>query len=312
MSEPSFAAVVVIHDSAPELATLLSSLEGRVDPAPELVVVDTGSTDGGAELARERGARVVELPHNPGFGAANNAGVARTSAAVTALLNPDIELLDSGLVSLVATVRERNVLVVPRLIDADGTVERSAHPKPGQLAGLVPAVVHPRALPRSIRLRADPWRTERPRRVGWAVAACLVARTETLSTLGPFDPRAFLFYEDMDLCLRAREAGVPTVIDPDVRVRHIGGHATEAAYGGEPYELMATRRRQVVKERLGRSALALDDAAQALTFATRASARRLLGGSGGREAAQLRAVLGARRGADPLDIQDGPSRRGDG
>src|SRR5204862_202806 len=171
MSEPSFAAVIVIHDSAPELAALLSSLERRVDPAPELVVVDTGSTDGGAELARERGAHVVELPHNPGFGAANNAGVARASAPVTALLNPDIELLDSGLLSLVATVRERNVLLVPRLIDA---------------------------------------------------------------------------------------------------------------------------------------------AAQALTFATRAAARRLLGDSGAREAAQLRAVLGARRGADPSDIYDGPRRAADG
>ena len=312
MSEPSFAAVIVIHDSAPELAALLRSLERRVDPPPELVVVDTGSTDGGAELARERGAQVVELPHNPGFGAANNAGVARASAPVTALLNPDIELLDSGLLSLVATVRERNVLLVPRLIDADGTVERSAHPTPGQLAGLVPAVIHPRALPRSIRLRADPWRTERPRGVGWAVAACLVARTETLRALGPFDPRAFLFYEDMDLCLRARKAGVPTVIDPNVRVRHIGGHATEVAYRGEPYELMASRRRAVVRERLGRSALALDDAAQALTFATRAAARRLLGDSGAREAAQLRAVLGARRGADPSDIYDGPRRAADG
>src|SRR5205085_172986 len=81
---------------------------------------------------------------------------------------------------------------------------------------------------------AEPYRAERPRSVGWAIAACVAARSDVLRRLGPFDPAQFLFFEDMDLCLRARAAGIPTVLDPSVGVRHLGGHATRPAYAGEP------------------------------------------------------------------------------
>ncbi len=148
---------------------------------------------------------------------------------------------------------------------------------------------------RALRVRAEPFRAERPRTIGWAIAACVAARTAVLRRLGPFDPGQFLFFEDMDLCLRARAAGVPTVLDPSVRIRHLGGHATRRAYAGEPHELLARRRREVVRANRGRAALALDDAAQALTFATRAVARRAAAREADRERAQLTAFLRAVR-----------------
>ena len=123
----------------------------------------------------------------------------------------------------------------------------------------------------------------------------MAARTGTLRRLGPFDPRQFLFFEDMDLCLRARAAGVPTVLDPSVRLRHLGGHATRRAYAGEPHELLARRRREVVQHNRGSAARALDDAAQALTFASRAAARRATRREADREQAQLTALLRAFR-----------------
>ena len=61
----AFAIVTVIHDSAPDLARLLDSVERHLDPAPPVVVVDSGSSDGGADLARERGARVVAARRQP-------------------------------------------------------------------------------------------------------------------------------------------------------------------------------------------------------------------------------------------------------
>jgi GT2 family glycosyltransferase len=303
VSLPSFAAVVVIHDSAPELRALLKSLERHLPARPELIVVGSGSRDEGAALAREHGADVVSLPGNPGFGPATNAGIARVRADVTALLNPDVQLLDAGLLALVARARERDVLAVPRLLDADGAVQRSAHPVPGRAGGLLPALVHPPLLPRALRLRAEPWRASATRTVGWAIAACLVARTATLRALGPFDPGAFLFFEDMDLCLRARAAGIPTELHPAVAVHHAGGHATARRFGGEPHELLAHRRREVVRARLGGRALALDDAAQALTFATRVAARALARRDTTRPRAQLRALRRAQRA--PGDVARG-------
>jgi GT2 family glycosyltransferase len=291
----SFTAVVVLHESRADLERLLASLERHLADAPQIVVVDTGTDDGGAALAAAHGAEVVPLPRNPGFGTANNAGVARARHDVTVLLNPDVELLDGGLERLVAHAREHDGLHAPRLLNADGSLQRSAHPVPGRLAALVPALVHPQLLPARARLAADPWRAEADRKVGWAIGACVAARTTTLRGLGPFDPDQFLFYEDLDLCLRARAVGIPTILHPHVALRHAGAHSTERAFGGEPLELLARRRREVVGTRLGRGALLRDDAAQAVTFATRWAARRLLRRDARREAAQLAALRVARR-----------------
>lgn len=309
MTAPALTTVVVLHDSAPELARLLASLERFAPPDLQLVVVDSGSRDAGAAVARDHGAEVLELHGNPGFGAASNAGVARARADVCMLLNPDIVLLDRGIERLVRAVRERDALLAPRLLGADGRAQRSAHPTPGGWEALLPALVHPPALPRRLRLRAEPWRSPDARRVGWAIAACLVARTATLRRLGPFDPEAFLFYEDMDLCLRAAAAGVPTLHCPRVAVEHAGGHSVGRAFSGEPHDMLAARRREVVGVRLGRRALITDDAAQALTFATRIVARRATGRPAARPRAQLRALVRARRGASAI-AAGWPPRRG--
>jgi N-acetylglucosaminyl-diphospho-decaprenol L-rhamnosyltransferase len=291
---PALSIVVVAHDSEADLARLLASLARHVAAASQLLVVDTGSRDGSAARARAAGAELIKLEGNPGFGAANNAGVERAEAPVTALLNPDIALEHADLERLVARAARCRALFVPRLVGADGAVQKTAHPPPGRLEALGFALLGP-ALPPPLRLRAEPWRSARARPVGWAIAAALVARTDILRALGPFDPAAFLFYEDLDLCLRAAARGIPTVLDPGVVLRHRGGHSTGPAYEGEPYALLARRRREVVGARLGARALARDDLAQGVTFATRAAARRLVGRPATRPLAQLAALRAVRR-----------------
>ena len=280
----SFTIVTVLHDSAPELRRLLPSLREHLPSGTQIVVVDSGSSDDGPALAQAAGAEVVVLEGNPGFGTASNAGVAAARHAVTVLLNPDCELLDAGLSELAGRAAGCEALLVPRLIEADGALQRSAHPLPGGPMALVRAVLPTRVLP-------QPHRARRPRRVGWAIAACLAAPTALLRRLGPFDPDAFLFYEDMDLCLRAHAAGVPTVLHPEVVVRHLGGRSTAREFGGEAFELQARRRREVVGARLGARALRYDDGAQALTFGLRAA----VGRERGRNMAALRALRAARR-----------------
>jgi N-acetylglucosaminyl-diphospho-decaprenol L-rhamnosyltransferase len=278
----SFTIVTVLHQSAPELPRLLRSIDAHLHPAPQVVAVDSGSTDDGAELARAAGAEVITLDANHGFGAATNAGVERARHEITALVNPDCELLDAGLATLAARAAGPDALLVPRLLNADDTTQRSAHPLPGRPSAVLRALVPGPLLP-------QPRRTGR---VGWAIGACLVARTATLRRLGPFDPEAFLFYEDLDLCLRAHDQGIATVAHPDIEVRHLGGRSTGRAFDSEPFALHARRRREVIGARLGPRALKLDDAAQALTFALRAA----VGRDRERNLAALRALRTARRG----------------
>jgi N-acetylglucosaminyl-diphospho-decaprenol L-rhamnosyltransferase len=294
----TFALVTVIHDSAEDLERLLSSIERFLRPAPRVVVVDSGSRDRGPDVAGRHGAELIRLNGNPGFGAGCNAGLQRVSEPVTALVNPDVELLDAGLAELAAEAAATEALLAPRLFNADGRVQDSAHPLPGTVEALVPAAVPRFLLPGPLRRRYEPWRSSHPREVAWAVAACIVARTDLLRRLGPFDPEVFLFYEDMDLCLRAADAGVPTLLRPDVALRHTGGASVQRALRGRAAEMGAQRRREVMAGR-GRIALALDDAAQALTFGTRAAGRTLLRRGGAYEREQLRALRAARRNGCP-------------
>jgi N-acetylglucosaminyl-diphospho-decaprenol L-rhamnosyltransferase len=290
--------VTVIHNSADDLERLLASVERSLRPRPRVVVVDSGSRDKGAEVASRYGAEVISLGGNLGFGAGSNAAVQRVTEPVTVLVNPDVELLDDGLARLTADATRTDALLAPRLLNADGSVQDSAHPLPGTLEALVPAAVPRFLMPGPIRRRYEPWRSSQPRPVGWAVAACLVARTALLRRLGPFDPDVFLFYEDMDLCLRAADLGVPTLLRPDVAVRHAGGGSVERALRGRDAEMRARRRREVMAGR-GRLALALDDAAQAVTFGSRAAGRVVLRRGGAYEREQLRALRAARRNGSP-------------
>jgi N-acetylglucosaminyl-diphospho-decaprenol L-rhamnosyltransferase len=296
----SFSVVTVLHDSEPELERLLRSIATHLDERPQLIVVDTGSRDGGAALATVHGAEVIALPDNPGFGAACNAGLEKARHDVTVLLNPDCELLDPALALLADVAREYpRELHAPRLLNADGTLQRSAHALPGTAGSLLPAVLPPALLPWAVRVRAEPYFAQHARTVGWAIAACLAAATETLRELGPFDPAVHLYAEDLELCLRARAAGIPTVLHPRLRIRHAGGHATQRA--GEDHDAIARRRREAIAHTLGDRARAVDDVAQGLTFAGRTVGHALGGGDVRRPFAQLRALRRAVRAAPPPD-----------
>jgi len=289
-----FAIVTVIHDSEAELGLLLESIARLSGPRPQVIVIDSGSRDRGPALAADWGAEVIALDGNRGFGAGCNAGIERVTETVTAFVNPDVELLDDGLSRLAADAAAGGALLAPRLLDADGSVQDSAHPPPGRLDALLPALLPRRLLP----VRYEPWRSDSARVVGWAVAACIVGRTDELRALGPFDPDAFLFYEDLELCLRAQRAGIVTVLRPDVTVCHAGGASTARALAEDhDLELRARRRREVMA-REGRLALALDDLSEALTFALRGAFKAIVGG-GTPERRRLRALLRARRLAEP-------------
>ncbi|HEX8076059.1 MAG TPA: glycosyltransferase [Thermoleophilaceae bacterium] len=294
------ALVTVLHESEREVRALLRSVDRHL-PGARVVAVDSGSTDGGAEAVRRLAgdAAVIDLGRNAGFGAACNAAMDAVEEPVTALINPDVELLDSSLAELAAEVlredRPERVLA-PLVIRPEGRREESAHTEPGSPTELARALVPAAALPPPLRTPVEPWRSNRPVRVGWAVGCCLVARSDTLRRLGPFDDRAFMYAEDLDLGLRASDAGVETWFWPAGRVLHHGAHSSAREFGGEPYALLAARRREVVRRWRGRRRERIDDALQLATFANRMAIKALLRRSAARERRQAAALIGARRG----------------
>src|SRR6188508_2500829 len=129
MAEPGrVAAVVVTFDALPWIENCLSSLDGV-----ETVVVDNGSSDGTVAFVRERypDVRLVES-ENRGLGAGWNLGLRETTSAYALLLNADAWLVAGGLDQLVAfaDTRSRAAVVGPRLLNLDGTLQRSVRGYP--------------------------------------------------------------------------------------------------------------------------------------------------------------------------------------
>jgi N-acetylglucosaminyl-diphospho-decaprenol L-rhamnosyltransferase len=295
--DPSgIALVTVTYDSEDELDALLRSVARHL-PGTQVVVVDSASSDETVAVARRGapgvGVEVVALTDNVGFGRGCNIGLERVLAPVTALVNPDVELLDDSLLALAAEAQridrpER--LLAPLVVTPDGSRQDSVHPLPTSLADLSRALIPPALIPGRAGIRLAPWRASSPRRVGWAVGCAIVARTETLRRLGPFDERIFMYGEDLDLGLAAAATGVETWFWPEGRVLHHGAHSTRVAFGGEAFDLLARARHDAVRRRLGGRRARIDDRSQAVTFASRTALKRLLGRDVERERRQLEAI----------------------
>ena len=211
-------AVIVTHNSAEVIESCLKSV-GR---AAEVIVVDNASADSTLETVESvhRPALIVKIADNLGYGAAANEGFSRATREFLLLINPDAALEDQALERLVAAADryQRAGIVAPRLVDADGHVQRSHD------AGLF-------AREGLARKRTDP-DPEGDISAGFLSGAVMLLRKEAVDAAGGFDPAIFLYYEDDDLCLRLREKGWSLVLVPAAAARHIGG-------ASEPWSLHA-------------------------------------------------------------------------
>ena len=181
----------------------------------EWIVVDNGSADDSAEQARSLGARVVALTENRGFGAANNLGLATARGTYVAFVNPDVEMDFGSLGRLADVIDEEYGLVAPQLLNHDGTLQANGRGFPA-LQNKVRNRIHEQGTS-TYRLLARPGET---RYVCWVMGAAVAARREWFISLGAWDERFFVYYEDADQGLRAWDSGMTVRLAGSVRWRH--------------------------------------------------------------------------------------------
>ena len=225
------AVVVVTYNGMPWLERCLESVRGR-----PTVVVDHGSTDGTLDAARKFGdVRVVEQD-NKGVGAGWNRGIAETTEPWVFLLNADAWVLADGLDRLVefAERQPRAALAGPKLLNPDGTLQRSARgfPTPWRLA--TEFFFLRKLAPRSRAVNAfyaANWDHAEAREVEWVNGAAMLARRAAIDEVGGIDEGFFMFNEESDWQYRMRQAGWEVWFFPGAEVVHVGGDATRRDWG---------------------------------------------------------------------------------
>lgn len=229
------AAIVVSWNTRDELLRALASLR-RDDPALEIVVVDNASSDGSAAAVRAAypDVTLIENAENVGFGRAANQALNKTTAPYVLLLNSDAELTAGALAAMarVLETRPEVAIVGPRTRFADGSIQLSWGSRPGLLSEwsqrrLVKALEarEPGALNHAEALAS------REHEPDWLSASTWLARREALLAAGLFDEGFFLYWEDVDLCLRLRAAGWRLVFTPSAEVVHRQGASKERSGG---------------------------------------------------------------------------------
>lgn len=242
---PTVLIVIVNYRTAGLVIDCLASLEAQVlaHPGARVVVTDNKSPDDSVarldEAIRDRGwggwVELRPLETNNGFAAGNNAAILPAMAAPEPpryvwLLNPDTVARPDALGGLVRFMETRPDVGIAgsRLEDPDGTRQRSAFRFPSILGELdLGARFWP--LHRLVaRWTEHPTVGDEPQEVDWVSGASLFVRREVIEAIGLLDDGFFMYYEEVDFCLRALRAGWPSWYVPDSRVVHLVGASSGA------------------------------------------------------------------------------------
>lgn len=208
--------------------------------AGEIVVVDNDSGDGSFEQIsagiRDAGfarVRVLQAGRNGGYGAGNNVGF---RAGLSDGRRPDYFYVlnsdafpDKGAVAALVAYLEANPsvgLAGSYIHGPDGDPHGTAFRFPsilGEFEGSARLGPVSRLLASHVVAMPLP---EETRPVDWLAGASVMIRQSVLDRIGLFDEAYFLYFEETDLCLRARRAGWPTVYVRESEVTHIGSVST--------------------------------------------------------------------------------------
>jgi N-acetylglucosaminyl-diphospho-decaprenol L-rhamnosyltransferase len=291
--------VTVTWNSERVVGGLVESLAAGLDGIDwHLVVADNASADGSVEAVRALapGARIVQTGRNAGYAAGINAAMAAAvdaGCAFSAMLivNPDVRLRTGCVPALLRALdRPDTGIAVPRLHDGEGRLITSLFREPTALRMLGDAVIGGSRAGRYSALGEmvvdlASYYTETT--ADWASGSVMLVSRECLDRCGAWDESFFLYSEETEFALRARDAGLVLRLAPDAVAVHLEG---DAAVSPRLWTLLTLNRVRLYRRRHSRAATAAFWAAVLVREVSRAV---LAGSRPSRSAA--RALLSPRR-----------------
>jgi len=210
---PAISVIIPTWNRSDLVCRCLDSLSAQTFADVEWIVVDDGSTDDTVDVVT-RGfprARVVSMPDNRGFAVATNAGIRAANGAWLFLLNNDMTLEPNCLARLWAARDQADMLAPLVLWDGDRETIYSAGDR-----------IAPDGRPESWGFRAARGTFTPPPRVFGVSAGAGLFRREVFERVGALEESFGAYFEDADLCFRARLAGFTAAFAGDAVAYHIG------------------------------------------------------------------------------------------
>ncbi len=228
----SIGAVIVAWNSAADIAGCIQSVQDA--GAQEVIVVDNGSHDQTREIVNSlSGVRLLYFPENTGFAGGVNRGVAALSTDYALILNPDCHV-EGGLQEMAAAAQQG--AAGGMLLDSNGQLQTGfavrRFPTPCSLA--FETLGLNRLSPGNSvnrRYRCFDFDPTREQEVDQPPGAFLMVRRDIFLSLGGMDEQFWpVWFEDVDFCLRLKQAGHRIVYCPAARARHRGGASIVKIY----------------------------------------------------------------------------------
>ncbi len=218
------AVVIVNWNTAGLLRDCLTRLDTPRNAAwLHVIVIDNASTDDSLAMLQTEFPLVTAIANeaNLGFGRANNIGIAKADARYIVFMNSDTLASPATLRHLMHYMDAHHQvgIVSPLLRTKDGRPQPHAFgddPTIGYLLRRGASVI-------LFKRHLHDWNVKSEIVVDWVSGACLMIRREALQAIGGFDDHIFMYFEDNDLCLRARNAGWLVVYDGTSEITHLGG-----------------------------------------------------------------------------------------
>ncbi|MHB8887109.1 MAG: glycosyltransferase family 2 protein [Methylovirgula sp.] len=233
---PDVTVIVVNYNTAHLLNCMFEALEaGRGTLNLQVIVVDNASRDNSIVFLRKQHPNVelIENSTNIGFGRANNQALPHVRGRYVLLLNTDAFLSSETLSKTVAFMDARpqcGVLGV-KLVGRDGAPQPCCRYFPTPWNVFLSSTGLDRFFPGTRLIDDMSWDHAAERECDWVPGCFYLIRREVTERIGLFDPRYFLYYEEIDHCRAVRQAGWSVIYYPFAEVVHIGGES--AASEGE-------------------------------------------------------------------------------
>ena len=217
----------------------------------EVVVVDNGSKDGSEKEAKRLfpEIRLIVNEKNLGFSKATNQGIREASGRYLLLLNPDTEVREGAVETLVRFMEDHPEAGIggALLFNEDGSKQNSIANFPSLATELLNKSLLRRFFPETFPGKER--RYSGPVEVDSVIGACLITRREAVAEVGTLDEDYFLFFEETDWCYRMKNAGWRVFHVPQAEVVHFQGRGAEGRKREAKVEYYRSRYRFFRKNR---------------------------------------------------------------